>query len=200
MKLKSFLKIWNPFYNRKPRTKYKKFSFDSFERELEREKIYKAKYYLEEIIYFLTQYPFNKHGYTNFIWWFKYRLFKEHQYHKIDLGLKPGYYELGDIFEKALMSKRTIQRIQDLKEYIDKVTIQAPEQDMEQFKKAFYYLDKSRNWFINKKPKAVERLELYLFKKESKSFEYYLSRESWINKLDKKYLKLIIEYKEYLST
>lgn len=200
MKLRSLLKVWNPFYKRVPRKKYKKFSFESFEKELEREKIYKAAYYLEQVTDFLTQYPFNRYGLTDFKWWFKYRLIKKHRYHKLELGLKPGFYELSEIFEKALLSKRVLGQIDELKDYIEKISIQAPQENIDNFKEAYFYLNKSRVWFIGKKPKTVERIDQYILKRKDVNFEYYISRENWIDKLDKKYLKLVIEYREYLST
>ena len=200
MKLKSLLKVWNPFYKRTPRKKYKTFSFKSFERELEREKIYKAAYYLEQLTDFLTQYPFNRYGFTDLKWWFIYRLIKKHKYHKLELGLKPGFYELSEIFEKALLSKRVLEQIDELKDYIEKISIQAPQENIDNFKEAYYYLNKSRIWFIQKKLKTVERIDKYILRRKDVNFDYYISRENWIDKLDKKYLKLVIEYRQYLST
>jgi hypothetical protein len=42
----------------------------------------------------------------DFKYWFKYRFQPKYQYHKHKLGLKPGYYDLDTIYEKAIAHPR----------------------------------------------------------------------------------------------
>lgn len=54
---------------------------------------------------FFTQYPFNKWGWDNFIWWFKHRLLKEHRYHVLCTDLKPGYHCFDTVVCEAIFER-----------------------------------------------------------------------------------------------
>lgn len=79
-------------------------------------RIYPAHCIKEKIKDFFTRYPFNRYGWTDFKYWFKYRFQKKHQYHRHNLGLKPGYYDLDTIYEHAIAHPRFFEVFDDIYE------------------------------------------------------------------------------------
>jgi hypothetical protein len=72
-------------------------------------RIEKAQRKNHPIAYFLlydvvTYVSVKKRRIGDFIWWFKYRLQKEHRYHIVDTKLSPGYYSEADILLHSSMS------------------------------------------------------------------------------------------------
>lgn len=194
MKLKSILKILNPFY--KPKKK-KYYSFHRFELEEKREKIYIVRYFIDNFSSIIFQYPFNYYGINDFIWWFKYRLFKEHQYHKIDLGLKPGYHDMSDIFKAALTNKKAMEYIEKLEAYIKEV--KSTEEKEEYFKEmvtALFYLKKARKWLTIYLPSISNKLENKTLKGEN--YRRYINRSKWITSVEERYLTKLVKYRYYL--
>lgn len=179
MKLKRFFKLINPF----PKTTYssgngKRFfgkTGTGWARHRRRiKKVFPVFQYKENIIDFLTQYPFNKYGWTDFRYWFKYRFQKKHQYHKLDLGLKPGYYELDIIFEKAIGNQRVYEIFDDVYSnwyrYKDEISEDGTPVYRREFSKDMRELKRAIEWLrkgTQKIDRKVEKIRSGLSKKPS---------------------------------
>lgn len=191
-------------------------------------KVFKAAQLREDIVDWLTQYPFNKYGWNDFKYWFKYRLQKKHKYHILDTGLKPGYYEYYDVVTAAVAGPRfkylfekVWQEFQESKDelgYDEKPIIQ------KSYHKIMNQLKEAYDWFTTDKPALEKQIENYWNetaeeypKKKTKTevlsfFERKPSKkeiqrmkkirvlEKTIMDNDTKYLKIIIENRISLTT
>jgi len=211
MKIIKFFKRLNPFPN--TYTGYHKSKFgigktaEGWTRHHKRmRKVYRVHYYFEKVMDFLTQYPFNKYGWTDFKYWFKYRLQKKHQYHKLDLGLKPGYYDLDTIYEKAIANPRFFKIFNDIYENWYGQRNNTSEDgspiytrdfgnDMKELKKAVEWMCKGKPRVeskveklydsLPKKPKGVSALE-WLARTDGRSSKIYRRINEIENKSYKK--------------
>jgi hypothetical protein len=165
----------------------------------------------------MFRYPFNKYGFSNFIWWFRYRFQKEHQYHKI-LKLKPGYYEYQDILEKVIASPRFFWLFEyQYKEYKKLKAKQDPKEPIytDEFDTAIKELKKAYLWFkkynpridkaisiqeeimASERPRKIETLSTI---NASKAFEKYTKLITFKYEATTHYLGVIVKHRMFLDT
>jgi hypothetical protein len=60
-----------------------------------------AYFLLYDVVFYFSV---KKRRFMDFIWWFKYRLQKEHRYHVVNTGLEPGYHTEAEILLHSSMS------------------------------------------------------------------------------------------------
>src|SRR5688572_8764001 len=90
-------------------------------------RLFREPTWFEKFIDWLTPYPFNRYGWSDLKYWFIYRLVKKHQYHKAHTGLKPGYYELDLVLEKAIANERFFSTFEDMYKSFHELETNPPE-------------------------------------------------------------------------
>jgi hypothetical protein len=60
-----------------------------------------AYFLLHDVVLYISV---KKRRFEDFVWWFRYRLQKEHRYHLVDTKLNPGYHSNADILLHSSMS------------------------------------------------------------------------------------------------
>lgn len=189
-------------------------------------KVFKAAQIKEDVVDWLTQYPFNRYGWTDFKYWFKYRLQKKHQYHILRSGLKPGYYEYYDVVVNTIAGprfKELFQRVwkefEDQKDELDyeNKPIIRPEyhKTMDILKEAYLWftegkkamqkeIDDLYNVDTDREKLTAKNMWSYFERKPSKKERDKMKRirklEKEIFQKDTKYLKVIIDNRVSLST
>lgn len=186
-------------------------------------KVFKAAQLKENIIDWLTQYPFNRYGWTDFKYWFRYRLQKKYKYNILFSDLKPAYYEFYDILPATIggprfkelfeMVWKEFQEQKDELDYENKPIIR-PE-----YHKIMNALKEAYDWFTvgkkalqkeiddlwNEDVEPFDKKNIVCFferkpsKKEQQRMKKVHKLERQIFHTDTKYLKVIIENRVSLS-
>jgi hypothetical protein len=166
-----------------------------------------------------VRYPFNKYGWTNLIWWFKYRLQKKYKYHKVYLNLKPGFYEYQDIIEKVIASPRFFWLFEyQYKEYKKLKAEQDPKEPIytNEFDIVIKELKKAYLWFKKYNPridKAIhiqeeimeserpeKKIETLVTINAPKAFEKYRKLTTFKYETTTHYLGIIVKHRMFLDT
>jgi hypothetical protein len=185
-------------------------------------KVFKAAHLKEKFINWITQYPFNKYGWIDFKYWFKYRLQKKYKYNTLESGLKPGHYE----FNQVLICTIAGPRFRSTFETVWKKYQESKKENFKEIKQSYHNaitkLKQAYDWFVVEKPKLQKRIEDYLIQdikdnnklkdinywidfSERKSSKKHINLIKKVNQAQKyitindtKHAKTIIEYRFYL--
>lgn len=153
-------------------------------------RLFREPTWFENFIDWLTPYPFNRYGWSDLKYWFIYRLSKKHQYHKAHTGLKPGYYELDVVFEKAIANKRFFSTFEDMYKRFNEIETNPPDPGIhyhtKEYVDAMSELCQAYNWFKTQLPniekiieaRYKEHFEKYDGKQDKTSLEYLIMSNS----------------------